>query len=59
VNRQQWVARVASHAAADLGASTSDEVVYEYNELSAADQDRVDWAIDHVRRRLYRMGRQE
>lgn len=56
MNRQEWVRRVADHAAANLGASNPDEVVGEYEALTEADQDRVDWAIDEVRRRLYYMG---
>lgn len=59
MRRQQWVAQVASHAAANLHASTADEVIREYEELSEADQDRVDWAISEVIRRLHQMGERE
>lgn len=55
MNRRYWLSRVASHAAANLGASDSGEVVFEYDDLSAADRDRVDWAIDAVQSRLYRI----
>jgi hypothetical protein len=49
---------VASHAAADLYASEGEQVIPEYEELSEADQERVNWAIEEVRGRLYRMGKQ-
>lgn len=55
MNRAYWVSRVASHAAADLNASEPIQVIGEYEELSEADQDRVDWAIEEVQRRLYRL----
>lgn len=55
MNRRYWLSRVASHAAADLSASELEQIIGEYQELSEADQERVDWAVDEVRRRLYRL----
>lgn len=56
-SRQVWLARVASHAAADLYASEGEQIIGEYESLSEADRERVSWAIEEVRRRLYSMGR--
>lgn len=61
-SRREWVRRIASHAAADLGAALPWELIQshiggsaEYEELSDAERDRIDAAINEVIARLYRI----
>lgn len=58
--RKEWLRRVASAAATNLGASETGEILGlnrdEVDALSNAEFARLEWAEDVVRRRLYRMG---
>lgn len=50
---------VASHAAGNLGASTTEEIlncVEAAEALTPAEVRRLNWAVDEVIRRLYTMG---
>jgi hypothetical protein len=60
--RKEWVARVASAAAANLGASMPHEAVglseAEVEDMSETEYGRLASAIEDVQQRLYRMGAQ-
>lgn len=58
MTKNDAVRLVAGKLAGQLQGGTFAEATgYEEDaELSAADTDRLTWAIDHVTRRLYRMG---
>lgn len=60
-SRREWVRRITTHLAAELGASYPWEPIsahvgdVEYEELSEAERDRIDAAIQEVIARLYRI----
>lgn len=61
-SRREWVRRIAEYAAADLGASLPWEIVQshiggsaEWEELTDAERDRIEAAIQEVIGRLYRI----
>lgn len=58
MDRQQALRMVASKAASLIGSSTTEEAtgVDNLDTLSDADIERLEWAMDEVQRRLYRMG---
>jgi hypothetical protein len=61
-SRREWVRRIASHLAGELGASYPWEPIQDhvsgvdYENLSEAERDRIDAAIQEVIARLYRIG---
>jgi hypothetical protein len=61
--KQEWLYRVASAAAGNIGAGTPEEALGgtmgadEIEDLSKAEYARLEWAIEQVQSRLYRMGK--
>jgi hypothetical protein len=59
MRKEEALARVASHIAGLMSASDFEENTGVFSgEVSDADAERLDWAIEEVKRRLWRMGRQ-
>lgn len=62
MNKQQWLHKVAAHAAdlfnsGDFGEATG-LMPHEVEALSEAEAERAGWAVAEVTRRLHRMGQQ-
>lgn len=60
MNRQEALRQVAGHTAAQMGAGSLEEASgvdqYDLEQLSDADQGRLEWAVGEVQRRLSLMG---